>query len=821
MWWSERVRQVQQHRGPVVFVAPSRYGVGHFLQALTTPEKPLVWIELAVTDVDDVSSQGNKLAEAINRTFDGNLLSYGLPFAYNLNVLKTLHSVTSPSTFALTEAHHASEFATALLELSSPTCQVVVQFDTLPKKFAVPKTALVISKDDLKLTVKDGLELAEGRVSKKEVQTLLEKTNHAYDHFLAELHQQLQLPPHLVPGPTGPRMLPGYEVEMEPATLLKVLVKRKRWLEALELAAHKLPERVPKILEEAGHAYHEQGLHKRLFALLEALPEEVKGQENVLYWRLQAAFRLGREQELRDETTTFLETNEAPELRALYAGVFAPTNRKEALRAYKTRATAFTAFQLGRLTVDNIDRSVEILLQSIKIAEETGKAYEIVRNASELTSKLIFKGHYQKAVSFGDWAIREFDKLSVKDGQRRLQIINDWAYARILCGEMTGLEIVLTTNESALKLAYPDLAYLFRSTLADFLVATSQPNKALIYCTYNFKNAPTYSFADATLSMTRALIEIGDYKEALNISGQTFEIKDKNIRVYQPSILLAYGMALSLVEVAKANRYLTEAEQYYKNYHYSAHRLAQVTLYLAFIEFKQGNTQKARSILCNPNNHVIGLAESGLRLLSGPENEFRPVWNLLKGESVPLELRLLGESEVWYEGEKIKLHPQQLEILAVLASRKKPVTLEELLSDLYGDGGNKQTLKSVLSRLRQVVPVISQHPYQLTVKYQADFLELLEHVKQGQLQDAMKLYKGQLLKGSDAPYIRDKDLEISEALQQLALAKGEAETLLQLSEYFPDDLRLWERAEQTLQKSDPRAFLLRTRLHQVRASFMN
>ncbi len=642
MWVQDKVKVIGGQS--VVFAAPFRYGVGHVLQALATPEKPLVWLALQPSDEDDSFSQGNKLAEAVNRTFDASLLSYGLPYAYNLNVLKTLHTVVSPCTIALSEAQHAPEFAQALLELSSPTCQVILQFDTLPKTFTVPKHAVVISAEDLRLTPQDALELAEKCASKKTIQTLLTKTNYAYDHFLAELHQQLHFPPHLVPSPTGPRMLPGYEVAMEAETLLKVLVRRKRWLGALELAAHKLPELVPEVLEEAGHAYHEQGLHKRLFSLLESLPQEIKSEENVLYWRLQAAFRLGREQELRMETEQYLKNHEAPELRALTAGVFVPSKREEALRAYRHKKTSFTAFQLGYLTTGK--NSTGLLEESIRLAKKYGKSYEIVRNSGELANKLVLQGEYIESLRWHEWSLREFSRLDVKDGQRYLLMLNNWAYSKLLTGNVAGLEMLLKTYESNLEQAYPYLAYLFRETVGDYFLATSRPDDALACYEKNAQQIPQHLLALNTLNRVRALLELDKVSEALMLAQSTFELTKHQELAERIEAELACGMALAFSEPSLAQDYLHRAQKNFRNV-YHAPRLAQTALYLAFTYYQQGNFKKAKDIVADPKNHIKDLAEEGLRLSSGPERAFQPVWQLLKGQYTPLELRFLGRQDVW------------------------------------------------------------------------------------------------------------------------------------------------------------------------------
>jgi hypothetical protein len=287
-----------------------------------------------------------------------------------------------------------------------------------------------------------------------------------------------------------------------------VLVKQKRYIEALELACSRLPTRVPEVLKEAGHSYHEQGLHKRLFYLLEELPKAIKSREVVLYWRVQAAFRLGREHEFRQEVEHHLKNYEAPDLRAFYAGVLAPFNEalSQAERAYLARKNAYTAFQYARLTNDSklgLERSKE----AVAIAERSGRPYEVIRNAGNLVAVNIIEGNFQEAVSWGQWVLGEFDRLKVKDSQRRLRILNDWIFARILRGELAGLETLLLEHEAQLASAYPTLAYLFRSTLGDYYLAIGQANKALQYYRYNHEHASRSQLGETTLNLVRALTE--------------------------------------------------------------------------------------------------------------------------------------------------------------------------------------------------------------------------------------------------------------------------------------------------------------------------
>jgi tetratricopeptide (TPR) repeat protein len=814
--WLKRAAKPLESQTVIIVDSPAVYGVSHLVQSLEALEKPLVWLELTPLDKDDSISQGNKLSEAVNRAFDANLLSYGLPFAYNLNVLKSLHEVISPCTLALTEAQYAPELAKGLLELK-PHCTILLHFDPLPQTFELPRDAHLVTRESLELQEEEALELTHKRVKKKPLLELLAKTNLAYDHFLAELHQHLKLPPHLLPGPTGLRMLPGYDVPTDPATLLKVLVKRKRWLEALELAARTLPERVPGVLEEAGHAYHEQGLHKRLFQLLETLPEDLKSQEGVLYWRLQAAFRLGQEGNLRKEVESYLKKNEAPELRALAAGVFVPTNRKEALRAYRTKKTPFTAFQLGHLTYGK--RGIELLQKSINLAKDVGKPYEIVRNMGMLAATLIFQGSFQEGVNWAEQALKTFDNLGVKDGQRRLLIINDWAHARIFTGEIANLELLLKENESQLSTAYPDLAYLFRSTLADYYLVIGQPLKALDYYEGNFKFVSDDFFANISLDIVRASLELDKTKEAVKIAKRAMNLTSQLSQPYHLHSLLAYGMSIITYNPSLAQQHLSEARDGFIKIR-DARRITQASLYLA-LSYLHSDPNKSKTIIHDSKSYVSNLSQEGLRLLSGPETVFRPVWSMLN-ESKPasLELRFLGKKEVWLEGEALKLFPSWLEILAVLAVEQRPLELEELMSCLYGDGGNKITLKSNLAKMRRTLP-ISQHPYHLGGSFQADFIDVAYYLKKGNLQEAIKLYGGPLLKFSVSPSIRAKDEELVESLCNYALEGADIEALMRLSELLPDDLRLLDKLSSSLDKSDPRASNVKARVEQIKNSWLN
>ena len=795
---------------------PLEYGISHLIQELSSHKQPVVWLELDHKDQDDPVSIGNKLADAVNYVFDSQLLS-SFSYEYNLAVLQSLLPTLGPITLVLTQAHIEPSLAKAVLKLQGKACRIIIQANPTAKHFSLPTKTLKLSKEDFVLTAREALKLVAKRLDKKETLELLKVSEYAYDVFLSNLHKLLNLPPHLIPGPNGHRTLPGFEIKTKPESLLKVLLRKKHWIEALELAIERLPERVPEVLEEAGHSYHEQGLHKRLFYLLEGLDPHIKSHETVLYWRLQAAFRLGQEKELRKEVESYLKKNEAPELRALAAGVFMPTNRKEALRAYKSRKTAFTVMQLGRLS--DSKQSLKYLQESVTLAERYGKAYEIPRNAGILANKFLTQGHYEDAVYWFEWSLEQFEKLTIQDGQRKLLILNDWAYTKLHIGEITGLEDILKQQEKFLSSAYPDLAFYFSETIGDFYLATNQSKRALEYYEKNSKNIPKRLLSINTLNRVRALIDIEDITKARKIAERTLHMIHNETPRNQAEAHLAYGMVLSFQDISLARHHLVKAQGIFKE-HYHAPRLAQTALYLAFTYMQEAKVKQAREIIRHPSNHIKGLAESGLRLLSGPQEIFRPIWNLLWEDSVNLEMKFLGQQEVWLDGEHIKLFPRQLEILAILALRQRPLTLEEVLVDLEGDYDDTASLKSSISKLRRILPVISSFPYQIATSFRADFLEVLKNLQRGNLKAALNLYQGSLLKYSESPYIRETDTMIFESLRTAILKRQDPELLLQLSAYV-DDLELLEKTHPLLEHGDPRKILLQTRIEQLQKDWLN
>ena len=435
----------------------------------------------------------------------------------------------------------------------------------------------------------------------------------------------------------------------------------------------------------------------------------------------------------------------------------------------------------------------------------------MARNAGTLTARLIDAGAYREAATWGGWALEHFDRHEVGDTQRRLYLLNNWAYARILIGDTAGLETLLRDGEAYLGQAFPGLLRLFRSTLGNYLVATERPAEALTYYRLNWEEADRWSLGVYGLNMVQALLslDVPEVKGATEIAERAFYMTKGEGWDYHYPALLARGLVLVHERPDEATSLLL---QLLKNpaVPLVAPYAAMATLHLAQAQLSYGKPEEAKRLVAALPSRD-DLAHSGLRLLSGSARFFSKIDHWCLGTEAPLELRFLGRTEVVYQGTPLLLPPQQRDIIMLLAYHTDGVSTEQLMAYLAGDRSNHAALYAAISKLRQRVP-ISQSPYTLQVPVQADFLEVLELLKQGQVRPALERYRGQLLASSEAPEVCALRELIEETYRRAALSSGDLEVLLDLAQTLKSDFEVWEAALQALPRSDPRRPLVEAQM---------
>jgi tetratricopeptide (TPR) repeat protein len=822
MWLQKHLTTIKRHRGPTLLSAPALFGTYHLLAALRDNESKLVWIELTTSDKDDPIAQGNRLAEAVKQALSYPLYETAQHYSYGLKVLGSQLELLGPFTFAVSNADYAPQFAVDLLSLHRCDSRVVLAGASPADIFSLPETTQIITGGDLKLTLEDAKAFTQGYLSDSDIPTLLRMSNGAYELFIEKINEYLSLPLPTRPSPEGPRLAADHEVEVEPDLLLKVLVKQQKWLEALELACSLLPERVPSVLDEAGHVYHEAGLHKRLWELLNELPDVIKKHQYVLFWRLSAGWWQGLGEEVREDVEEHLAHYDAPDLRALYAGTIATaeTAEVEAKRAYEDKQTALTTFQYGRLHRDAL-QGVEILRESVKVAERTKRPSHITRNASELTKQLLIVGFYKESVYWGRWTLEKFDEFGMVNSQRKLMLINDWAVARILTGEIVGLKQLLEEAEVQFENVLPHIIRNLTETLGDYYLSQGNPSEALACYLKNLVSEEREDAGYNALSVVQAYCHLNEPTKALEYATRAYMLVKGERWAFRFSSELAYGIALSTIEPRVGLNQLEHVQQETLRHAIPANFQAQLTLYLAWVYLQLENKKQAVETIKANRRVLEELSETGLTLLSGPKYLFKEVWELIGIDEKPvqLELRFLGQQEVRYQGKQLRLSPQMQEMLTLLALNPSGLSLEQLLLLTSGDNGNLSSFRVMLTKLRQQYVPITNQPYKIDVTYTADFIQIQALIEKGHLRRALELYKGSLLGHSEAPGIVDEREALEESLREAVLVSEDPEALYTFANQLPDDLEVWEALEKVLPKNDTRVPVVGTRVRRIRESW--
>lgn len=782
------------------------------LGALSEQES-LIWIKLSSADANDFVAQGNRLAEAVNKTLKATLLPQALPFAYGIEVLKSHLPLIGSLHIALSNADLSPLFAESLLSLNSKYAKVLLDFNTTASFLSkdVIAKSLYLSPDKLRLTKEEALGLARAQLSEEISHNLWLSSAGAYGTFITGVQRLTGQQVSTIPDPQGKLRAADEEVAVSPEALFAVLKRLGRYVEALDLAAMTLPEQVAELLPVAGPVYQEQGLFGRLHLLLESLDERYQQHEEVMSWRLLAAANLGKQQDILPQVAEFLESHEAPSLRARHVAAIADPERafSEAKRAASAASTPLTLFQYGRVHPD-ANEGVAMLRKSIQLAEHQDNSYAVSRAANSLAERLIHLGHYEDAANWLEWALRNFDQHGLKDGQRRLMLVNNWAYARILIGQTTGLETMLLETQQHLESALPLLAVLFKSTLADLELVLGNLSAAEKLAQANLLESPRLITGYYTVPLVRILLEKGDVQTALSEARRSVTLTAAEADVYHFPSLLALGMALSFADPRAAFEPLNTVMTHPK---LGSQQRTMAALHLLF-----ANSQREQVRDALPQDVQIqfkDLAPTGLKLFSGPEHAFTSIWAQILGEDALLNIRVLGAKEVWFEGQPLQVSLQMVEILSLLALNPKGLSTESLHAKLYGDRDVKaKSLRAILSRLRQRLP-ISSSPYKLETSFRFDASTCENLLKSGKVREALELYKGALLEQSEAPGILEARWSLEEHLRRAALESKDAEVLVAMSQRIGDDFELWETTKQALPSGDPRLVMVKVQLDKL------
>jgi hypothetical protein len=207
---------------------------------------------------------------------------------------------------------------------------------------------------------------------------------------------------------------------------------------------------------------------------------------------------------------------------------------------------------------------------------------------------------------------------------------------------------------------------------------------------------------------------------------------------------------------------------------------------------------------------IARLAEQQVRVLLGRETS----------TAGRLRVEGLGPGSVTLDDIPLLLPLRQLEILVVLALRGL-ATLDELHACVYGDRPlGPTTLKAEISHLRRALGgAVASRPYRLTTEVDADFVHLLQSLRDGDVSGAARGYTGQLLPRSEAPFVTEHRHHIDVALRTALLRSGTPADLLRFVAVHPFDLEVIQRAEAVAAPDDPCVPEIAARLSGVAAEW--
>src|SRR6516162_520019 len=194
-------------------------------------------------------------------------------------------------------------------------------------------------------------------------------------------------------------------------------------------------------------------------------------------------------------------------------------------------------------------------------------------------------------------------------------------------------------------------------------------------------------------------------------------------------------------------------------------------------------------------SHPIGLATAGAlaRLLGREVRETVTAANPHDGpnsRSGLLELKLLGQPSVQFNGARLRLTRRQIEILALLALNPDGLDLAELHARLYGDRPvSLGTLKAEMSQLRTLLGGrLPSRPYRIGLDMRCDVTDVLHRLRVGDVAGAVERYGGELLPGSESPALAEFGHFVTVAVRNALLSDPHPAAVQRYLELTPHDL---------------------------------
>jgi hypothetical protein len=152
------------------------------------------------------------------------------------------------------------------------------------------------------------------------------------------------------------------------------------------------------------------------------------------------------------------------------------------------------------------------------------------------------------------------------------------------------------------------------------------------------------------------------------------------------------------------------------------------------------------------------------------------------GHAAAVSLDLLGEhpAVLTADGHRVPLSLRRAEILALLESRDRGWTADELAYVVHGETGSAAAIRIEMHRIRQILgDALQSTPYRLapSLRGTSDATRVLQLVLQGHVSAALAAYTAPFLARSTARAIEPLRAELTSAVGASVRASGDAELL--------------------------------------------
>lgn len=819
MAWSDRVASLIRDAGTRVLVHCDRdSGIQHAIDRLVSQDVPLVcvWLEEPLDSI----AFGNLLSEAVSSALGSPLFGKNVPYEYGLAVLQRHIGLLAPLRFVIGWTQYCTEASERLVEIVRPPNSLVLVTDK-DTRLDYTEGFAHINPDDVVLHLEEAHREVSAVLTPAQTAVLWERSRHLYGRFRKYFHSELGLTEAVLPlaREIGCSLThTGHRAEVEEQ--IAAYRNRSRWIEAFNLACEYDPERAEEIVERAANQLFDLGQCDYLWTRLNRLPPDVKRRPVIAYWLFAAAVATNRQNLVMQLVDNVLRDHRAPLLRAAVAvqrvsrTTLADTQAALAdeISPVTLRAHAFALASHGHR-----EEPLQYYRQALGLAGREGQHHLVIASAVDISNHEICLGRYRSGAEWARWALSEYATRGLGEELRRTAALASLAFARLLAGELSresGLVSGLVLPDSAVGIPGTEGVL---STLADIALVRGDVNEAERLYRRNYEAAPLDGNAFAALDLVKCLLAAGRDTDAHAVAEMTWAVSQFSTAQEAAFGLLARGMVSAYRGLDESDELLEGALHGLSQTSYVLHE-ALARVWLAMFQLESGSSAEARKTLDAAEDGLRELGDSGWRWMGSTNSRIGAVQQLWCHPSAHCELRFLGARSVKVNTREVSVRLRHCEALAILAHYPDGIGPQRLALWQYGERGSAATAKANISHLRKHIAITSA-PYRIADSFDADFIRLMAHLENSELQLALNLYDGPLLENSSAPAVVELREHIDASLRSAVIAARDPDALIQLATALQDDLELWERARDNLSPHDHRRPLVNARIRRIRDSW--